>query len=142
MLDPQFEAYTFQYYLQHQTLPSLADCQADLSAAAAPSTPSDASPTIVLTPEDYLGALADLTGELMRYSISMVGSSLGSAGGEDVIKRVGEFVRGIKGEMDPLSGLSRWLPKKLIVLDQSLGKIESGESLFSPRSSSIAELTI
>jgi hypothetical protein len=29
--------------------------------------------------------------------------------------------------MDPLAGYSRWLPKKLVVLDQSLGKIEAGK---------------
>lgn len=31
--------------------------------------------------------------------------------------------------MDPLAIYARWLPKKLTVLDQSLAKIENGESL-------------
>jgi len=29
-------------------------------------------------------------------------------------------------EMDPLAPYARWLNKKLVVLDQSLGKIENG----------------
>lgn len=33
--------------------------------------------------------------------------------------------------MDPLAGASRWMPKKLIVLDQSLSKIEAG-TIFNP----------
>lgn len=81
-------------------------------------------PYVLVTAEDYLGGLADLTGEMMRLAIGMVGSSLGGQG--TGIKEVGAFVRELKGHMDPLAGYSRWLPKKLIVLDQSLGKIESG----------------
>lgn len=32
--------------------------------------------------------------------------------------------------MDPLAPYARWLSKKLVVLDQSLGKIENGASSF------------
>lgn len=34
-----------------------------------------------------------------------------------------------KSEMDPLAQFCRWLPKKLVVLDQSLEKIEKGAPL-------------
>lgn len=40
--------------------------------------------------------------------------------------------------MDPLAPYARWLPKKLVVLDQSLGKIESGSSVPSRRALSLA----
>jgi predicted translin family RNA/ssDNA-binding protein len=50
---------------------------------------------VIVTSEDYLGGLADLTGELMRLAIGMVGKSLGSDG--TGIKEVGAFVRQLKG---------------------------------------------
>ncbi|KAL8291662.1 hypothetical protein RQP46_001920 [Phenoliferia psychrophenolica] len=131
------EAYTFYHYLQHSTLPSLSACQTALdpspSALAPPPSTSDdpALPpppppsSILITAEDYLGGIADLTGELMRLAIARVGSSLGSEQGMAEIRTLGKFVRDIKGEMDPLAPYARWLNKKLTVLDQSLGKIEA-----------------
>ncbi|GAA5974151.1 hypothetical protein JCM11641_003467 [Rhodosporidiobolus odoratus] len=158
------EGYTFYHYLEHQTLPSLSECQASLlppPAASAPAPvadpaavplkdnePSESRPTaevqaepyVLVTVEDYLGGVADLTGELMRLAIASVGrnlsDSLGSNGGGPGgkegkdgdfadIEYIGRVVREIKGEMDPLAIHCRWLPKKLQVLDQSLAKIEN-----------------
>ncbi|GAA6029972.1 hypothetical protein JCM8097_009195 [Rhodosporidiobolus ruineniae] len=159
------EGFTFYHYLQHHTLPTLAESQASLippppaplapapsadsaatpeaSTSSAPPAPpaaadaeqSEPQPYVRVTVDDYLGGVADLTGELMRLAIASVGrnltDSLGGKAGEEGegnfanIEYIGRLVREIKGEMDPLAIHCRWLPKKLQVLDQSLGKIEN-----------------
>ncbi|GAA5857496.1 hypothetical protein JCM9279_004417 [Rhodotorula babjevae] len=160
------EGFTFYYYLEHHTLPTLEQAQASLfppapaPAVAAeaeapssitadePSTAPEAAPAPApepyfhVTVDDYLGGVADLTGELMRLAIASVGKNLseslvvGPAGGSDEgqegkgkgfadIEHIGRLVREIQAEMTPLAAYARWLPKKLTVLDQSLAKIES-----------------
>ncbi|GAA5915052.1 translin family protein [Sporobolomyces salmoneus] len=160
-LQEYLEGYTFYHYLEHRTLPTLAQCQASLLPPPSPSPSSDPIPStstsesttapttdtemrtmerepyVLVTAEDYLGGVADLTGELMRLAIASVGKNLnptptsrGGGGGEEgegmgEIEKIGRMVREIKGEMDPLAPFARWLPKKLVVLDQSLAKIEN-----------------
>ncbi|BGO88872.1 hypothetical protein NBRC10512_002228 [Rhodotorula toruloides] len=148
------EGFTFYYYLQHHSLPTLEEAQAslvpptpqpaasasvptsaptnELSDTAATDQPVEAAPYFRVTIDDYLGGVADLTGELMRLAIASVGKNLsdslaGGDGGGDFasIDKIGRLVREIKGEMDPLAPYAYWLPKKLQVLDQSLGKIEN-----------------
>ncbi|GAA6047968.1 hypothetical protein JCM3770_006448 [Rhodotorula araucariae] len=143
------EGFTFYYYLEHHTLPTLAEAQASLlPPAPAQSTSSSnnassadtetvppataAEPYFHVTIDDYLGGVADLTGELMRLAIASVGKNLndslagdGSDAGFTDIDRIGRLVREIQGEMTPLATYARWLPKKLQVLDQSLAKIEN-----------------
>ncbi|GAA5841206.1 hypothetical protein JCM3766R1_001701 [Sporobolomyces carnicolor] len=160
-LQEYLEGFTFYHYLEHRTLPTLEQCQASLLPP--PPAPSTGEPTaqeattlessleeqgdeierrpyVVVTPEDYLGGVADLTGELMRLAIASVGKSLNSSlrttstttgeGEEEEgsfadIDKIGRLVREIKGQMDPLAPYARWLSKKLVVLDQSLAKIEN-----------------
>ncbi|GAA5976890.1 hypothetical protein JCM5350_007280 [Sporobolomyces pararoseus] len=157
-LQEYLEGYTFYYYLEHRSLPTLAECQASLlppppssepTPSVAESTTTETTdveatstaqeesqkPYVVVTPEDYLGGVADLTGELMRLAIASVGKNLNlslqtatTGSGEESfadIDKIGRLVREIKGEMDPLAPYARWLNKKLVVLDQSLGKIEN-----------------
>lgn len=156
----QLEGFTFFYYLQHHSLPTLEEAQASLlppppppavptplpvsaetAAAAAssdtnnstgaptpdvPSTtaqPAEQEPAaaaaaapyyVHVTVDDYLGGVADLTGELMRLAIASVGKNLhaslsaptaaagdqgGGGGGADFanIDRIGQLVREIKG---------------------------------------------
>ncbi|GAA5898599.1 hypothetical protein JCM8208_004710 [Rhodotorula glutinis] len=164
------EGFTFYYYLEHHTLPTLEQAQASLfppapgPAAAAdaptsssadepPAAPDAASPPALapapapepyfhVTVDDYLGGVADLTGELMRLAIASVGKNLteslvvpGQGEGEGTegtegkgfadIEHIGRLVREIQAEMTPLAAYARWLPKKLTVLDQSLAKIEN-----------------
>ncbi|GAA6061182.1 hypothetical protein JCM10212_002395 [Sporobolomyces blumeae] len=169
-LQEYLEGFTFYYYLQHRTLPTLAECQASLLPRPTSSTTTSHSnaniqspestpfssltdpapvetelalePYVLVSPEDYLGGVADLTGELMRLAIASVGKNLqlslassseakgkgADTGGEESfadIDKIGRLVREIKGQMDPLAPYARWLNKKLTVLDQSLGKIEN-----------------
>ncbi|TKA57050.1 hypothetical protein B0A53_01006 [Rhodotorula sp. CCFEE 5036] len=184
------ERFTFFYYLQHHSLPTLEEAQASLlppppavptplpvsaetaAAVSSDTTISTGAPTsdaesstaqlaeqelagaaaapayyVHVTVYDYLGGVADLTGELMRLAIASVGKNLHASlsapattaaatggrtgendnGGADFanIDRIGKLVREIKGQMDPLAVHARWLPKKLTVLDQSLAKIEN-----------------
>eukprot|EP00850_Spirogloea_muscicola_P012011 SM000076S21832 [mRNA] locus=s76:443678:445384:- [translate_table: standard] len=77
---------------------------------------------------DYLLGVADLTGELMRLAIGSVAGagSVGSAGNEAAASC--NFVRAVHSGFNqlPKAGeLARELPRKLDVMLQSLGKIES-----------------
>ncbi|GAA6024876.1 hypothetical protein JCM11491_006663 [Sporobolomyces phaffii] len=183
-LQEYLEGLTFYHYLEHGTLPTLAQCQAslvpppppppapdsttlDASTTTTPNPPTvkeeDEEPYVLMTAEDYLGGVADLTGELMRLAIASVGKSLHLslqpppttstiAGGDGVgqeasnercadIDEIAKLVREIKGEMDPLASCARWLPKKLVVLDQSLGKIESASYNLKIRGAEYADAT-
>ncbi|GAA5969774.1 hypothetical protein JCM21900_004195 [Sporobolomyces salmonicolor] len=103
-------------------------------AVPQPQSPGKLAPYVHVSGEDYLGGVADLTGELMRLAIASVGKNLSDSlggsdkeGGEEFanIDNIGRLVREIKGQMDPLAPYARWLGKKLFVLDQSLAKIEN-----------------
>ncbi|GAA5943228.1 translin family protein [Sporobolomyces koalae] len=145
-LQEYLEGYTFYYYLEHRNLPTLAQCQASLVPPPPPpatgeeiliaTETSPQEPYVVVTVEDYLGGVADLTGEMMRLAIASVGKNLSSSLSNNPqdspeednfadIDKIARVVREIKGEMDPLAPYARWLNKKLQVLDQSLGKIEN-----------------
>lgn len=119
------EGLTFYHYLIHRTVPSLSEVQATLS--------NDQGPLVHVTVEDYLGGIADLSGEMMRLAIGSIGKSLSRPEGEDSnmisIESIGLVVRELKGAMDPLAPLVRNFHKKMVVLDQSLTKIESGSSV-------------
>lgn len=121
----QLEGFTFYHYLQFRTLPTLEQAQASLLAPPSPPSadsisesiePSAAEvkqetvePYVVVSAEDYLGGVADLTGELMRLAIASVGKNLSSSlqpqkegQGEEAesftdIDRIGRLVREIKG---------------------------------------------
>jgi len=137
----QLEGFTFYYYLEHHTLPTLEQAQASLfppappadapsSSSADPSAAPDAAPAPTSAPapapapapepyfhvtvDDYLGGVADLTGELMRLAIASVGKNLteslvvpGSGSGDDSkgegkgkgfadIEHIGRLVREIQ----------------------------------------------
>ncbi|SCZ92711.1 BZ3500_MvSof-1268-A1-R1_Chr5-2g08129 [Microbotryum saponariae] len=130
------EGWTFYYYILHRRIPTLSEAQASLlpplpaESSESTTTPYERPPLVRVTGEDYLGGIADLTGELMRLAIASIGKSLAAATaaaggdkGED-IDDLGRLVRAMKGDLDPLAPYARWLGKKLVVLDQSLSKIE------------------
>lgn len=122
----QLEGFTFYYYLQHHSLPTLEEAQAslvpptpqpaasasdsasvpasDVAETAATEKPAETAPYFRITVDDYLGGVADLTGELMRLAIASVGKNLsdslaGGDGGGDFanIDKIGRLVREIKG---------------------------------------------
>ena len=85
---------------------------ATTEVVAPPPPPS----SILITAEDYLGGIADLTGELMRLAIARVGSSLGSEQGMSEIRTLGTFVRDVKGGPSP--------PPRDVVFSLMMGVIE------------------
>ncbi|RIB22709.1 Translin [Gigaspora rosea] len=75
---------------------------------------------LLITDEDYVLGLADLTGELMRYAINSVGK-----GDHDRVIKVCQFLRDMKTDYDilkvhPKSPLGR----KVDTIRQSLSKVE------------------
>ncbi|KAI5474864.1 translin-associated factor X [Pseudohyphozyma bogoriensis] len=166
------EALTLYHYLKYGTIATLSECSAYLlpspsapsssdatlnpstssaltdappaPASSAPKTsePDSLKPLIKLTAPDYLGGLADLTGELMRLAISSIGSSLSApppsqptslnpdSTSQELtrmpsIDEIARTMRALKAEMDPLANVVWGFGKKLAVLDQSLAKVES-----------------
>lgn len=137
----------------HQTIPTLAETEASLFPSPAPPAPVDPSteaainaesasepvtevapePFVQITTADYLGGIADLTGEMMRLAIASIGKSLvvpGAEKGTDglpSIESIGKMVRDLKGgEFEPNVRLSiadsgasvrhaeqRWIPSRL-----------------------------
>lgn len=116
----QLEGLTFYHYILYHTIPSLEQTQASLAPAALPQPPAvesnETNPStapasaavdtqVLVTVSDYLGGLADLTGEMMRLAIGSVGRSLGAsapggAAAEDElpsIASIGRMVRELKG---------------------------------------------
>lgn len=102
------EGLTFYHYLLHRVIPTLAEVvESHLTPLAAPVVEGEATkdriPYVLVTSEDYLGGIADLTGELMRLAISSVGASLGAVEGQEgeeglaSIGSIANLVREIKG---------------------------------------------
>ncbi|KAM0788002.1 hypothetical protein ACM66B_006202 [Microbotryomycetes sp. NB124-2] len=130
------EALIFYNYLIHNKIMSLSEAQASLrQAPPQPTGEADAQTDAQLEPvritvSDYLGGVADVTGEMMRLAIGSVGKSLqASTSGDDAvadfsIEGIGRTVRDIKGGMEPLVPMQFWLDKKMSVMDASLSKIE------------------
>lgn len=76
---------------------------AEETVTAGGSAPPAASPLVTITISDYLGGLADLTGEMMRLAIGSVGRSLAPTGtgasdsaGLASIDSIGHAVRELK----------------------------------------------
>ncbi|KAL0950825.1 hypothetical protein HGRIS_007587 [Hohenbuehelia grisea] len=76
-LQEYIEALSFAHYLEHGTLISHTDVQASLADP-------NGVPYVILTVEDYLLGLSDLTGELMRFAISGIARWGGRAKALDV----------------------------------------------------------
>lgn len=76
------EALSFQYYLETQGLISYDDAKARIA------TMSGEAGAVSLTPEDYILGICDMTGELMRFSVtSMATSGKLPSGAQNVNKR-------------------------------------------------------
>ena len=102
------EAASFAHYLRHGTLLSLADAQRLVSPLA-------------LSLDDYVGGIADLSGELMRVVVSAAGRHDSA-----VARAATTFTRTLYGEFAKLAAKSRArdAAKKTEVMQQSLQKME------------------
>ena len=63
------EALSFHHYLETQTLISFDDARARIAAM------SGAAGAVPLTPEDYILGICDMTGELMRFSVTSMATN-------------------------------------------------------------------
>eukprot|EP00053_Salpingoeca_punica_P004886 m.51471 g.51471 ORF g.51471 m.51471 type:complete len:261 (+) comp12994_c0_seq1:45-827(+) len=105
------EAYSFLHYMEHSTLVTLSDLNSFLST----SVPAELE---IVTLRDFIGGIADLTGELMRVCVSTEE--------DDVPPLICKFVRIVHSGFRSLD-LGRGMPEydnKLGVMEASLRKIE------------------
>ncbi|KAF1934376.1 Translin [Didymella exigua CBS 183.55] len=63
------EALSFQHYLEHQSLISFEEAKAKIAEL------SRAKVEVPLTPEDYILGICDMTGELMRFSVTSMATN-------------------------------------------------------------------
>lgn len=63
------EALSFHHYLEHQTVISHKDAQAKIASMCGETG------TVSLTPEDYILGICDMTGELMRFSVTSMATN-------------------------------------------------------------------
>ncbi|ORY33107.1 Translin [Naematelia encephala] len=113
-LEEYIEAISFLYYLEHASLIPLSEIQSELS------DPTTGQPYVVVTPEDYVLGMSDLTGELMRYATNSL-----STGDHEIPLAVCDFVRTVKTYFDGISPAMLYkLSKKQEETTRSLEKIE------------------
>ncbi|WWD06845.1 hypothetical protein V865_004941 [Kwoniella europaea PYCC6329] len=112
-LEEYIEALSFLYYLENKSLVPLDVVQKTLSS-------EDGEPLVIVTPEDYILGMSDLTGELMRYATNAL-----STGDHNTPLEVCEFVRTVKAHFDGIPPHMLYkLSKKQEETTRSLEKIE------------------
>ncbi|KAI9732985.1 MAG: hypothetical protein M1834_003528 [Cirrosporium novae-zelandiae] len=126
-LQEYMEFLSFKHYLETQTLINLSDAQKQIQDG------------ILLTPEDYVLGIYDLTGEMMRFSITAIATngvlpsaSLSSSGSEknpaaarDVLKDLRELEACLEG-LYVTNWSAREMNKKMTVTQESVRKVEQG----------------
>lgn len=114
------EAVSFQHYLETQRLVSYTDAQAKIPGG------------IMLTEDDYVLALFDLVGELMRFAITGMatngalprgGAVKGEGGGGEERDIVGDL-RGMRAGFEGLDGAGKRAEKKMEVMRTCVEKVE------------------
>ncbi|KAE8147786.1 Translin [Aspergillus avenaceus] len=120
------EALSFSHYLRTQTLISLEEVRGAL-------------PGILVTGEDYVMGLFDLTGEIMRFAVTLLSSSILTEGGgegekgEKGVRGLDEERAGIVVDLREMRSLfealtvrygMRELGKKIEVMQGSVEKVE------------------
>ncbi|KAG5648202.1 hypothetical protein DXG03_006157 [Asterophora parasitica] len=126
-LQEYIEALSFAHYLEHRSLITFDRVQQTLCDA-------EGVPYFPLTVSDYLLGLSDLTGELMRFAIS----AIGTRGGRTNANQVCAFVRACKADFECMTPYVRDLSKKQAVTAQSLEKIEDAAYALAVRGSEYA----
>ena len=113
------EAVLFQHYLETEKLLSLEDCAGKLPGG------------ILLTEEDYILGLFDMTGELMRYAVTQLASRgelpTGSTNGQANILTTLQDLRRSLETLDASGshGLARCMDKKMGTTKTSVEKVEN-----------------
>ncbi|KAI5452497.1 hypothetical protein NCC49_000660 [Naganishia albida] len=108
------EAVSLLHYLRHSTLITLAQLHERLRES-----PSNPTPIVPISAEDYALGVSDLTGELMRYA-----TNCSSTGDHETALHACAFVRDMKAGLDTAQPFVRDLKKKQEVTSASLEKIE------------------
>ncbi|WRT69153.1 uncharacterized protein IL334_006137 [Kwoniella shivajii] len=112
-LEEYIEGLSFLYYLENQSLVPLQEVQKTLSD-------EDGEPLVIVTPEDYILGMSDLTGELMRFATNAL-----STGDHNTPLEVCDFVRTVKAHFDGIPPHMLYkLSKKQEETTRSLEKIE------------------
>ncbi|KAJ1978000.1 hypothetical protein H4R34_003364 [Dimargaris verticillata] len=108
------EALALWKFLQMGVLVSLAEVEARLNGA-------NSHAPLHITSEDYLLGLSDVTGELMRHCINSL-----ARGNRNEAEKICDFMRAFYNEFALFSRRAHpQLSKKLIVMEQSLAKVEN-----------------
>ncbi|KAL7421286.1 hypothetical protein Q5752_004171 [Cryptotrichosporon argae] len=111
-LEEYIEAVSFLHYLETGELITLAQIQDGLS--------HEGEAYVVVTPEDYVLGMSDLSGELMRYATNCL-----SQGDHETPLAVCQFVRVVKTKFDGVPAhVLKKLAKKQEETTRSLEKIE------------------
>jgi predicted translin family RNA/ssDNA-binding protein len=105
------EAISFQQYLQHQTLLTLDQANQHLHQL---------HPLLVVSPQNYVLGIADLSGEVMRLALNAVGK-----GQRTVADQVRVFLQDLYASCLLIDGkhIKEWT-KKMDVMQSSLAKVE------------------
>ncbi|KAK4683857.1 hypothetical protein P7C73_g6357, partial [Tremellales sp. Uapishka_1] len=113
-LEEYIEGLSFLWYLEKRTLITLDEIQHILTDE------KSGEPLVVVTPEDYILGMSDLTGELMRYATNAL-----SSGDHETPLTVCDFVRTVKSYFDSIPPhMLRKLQSKQEETTRSLEKIE------------------
>jgi len=117
------EAISFQHYLSTQTLITLDEARARLAEVVATDLP------LPLSQADYLLGLCDMTGELMRFSITsmaMTGQVPRAEGGDRTVLDDMRGIQAFLGGLNVADGrVGKDMAKKMEVLETSVQKVEN-----------------
>lgn len=113
------EALTFQHYLKAQQLLSYDASQRHLKSL------TSETEQLMLTPEDYILAVFDMTGELMRFSITSMATS-GTLPGNDDVNDTNDLNGGSNHQMNGQRLKQRTVLQDLQELRHRLETFDSG----------------
>lgn len=131
------EAKTYCEYLRTRKLVTKNEIEDYLQSV--PQGPSETTPKfkLTITIEDYLGGVADLTGELMRHAINSLGN--GTDRGAQVTKEVIDFIRSLKFQLEGLVPTLYRFEQKMSTMRSSLKKIEDAAYTLKVRGAEYAD---
>lgn len=121
-LEEYIEAVSFLEFLESDTLITIDKLQTMLTKQ------NEDEAIMPIRPLEYLGGLGDLTGELMRMAIQLLGVA-----DLTLIERIVELIKSVKRVLEDNLGHFNSLHQKLKTLDNSLKKIEDTRYMYEVR---------